>query len=242
MRLNGGEGNNVANWPADLPIKKRPLALAPFSHEEPQEKIGDDVDTAAEESAKSMVQIRRHLDQIDWPIDLGLFIDTSNETISGRDVSSGASPVVLGQGRKPLVKKVDQELETILEDAADLEFEDGVESDLAVNVGQFIKKHETAAVEALERFYEADNLKSDIAGEVLRAVGRIDDPNTDTERLNLLLKCLGDPSPAVRHSAVMGLSYFEGNRVHKRLRARLQIEKNSIILRSMKRLLSRRSA
>jgi hypothetical protein len=103
-----------------------------------------------------------------------------------------------------------RELRAILRASEDESFEDGFESTLSQNITHLVEQHGDGAIAGIANCFSG--LRSSVAGEVLRALGRMQDTRTHNSRYLLLVAALKHRSPSVRDSAALGLGSLGDSR------------------------------
>jgi len=94
--------------------------------------------------------------------------------------------------------------------AADAEvFEDGFESSLSTALRSFVSGGGVPAVFALATAATEANTNPEVAVEVLKTIGRLDDDGTREARRQVLERALEHPSPRLRDAAALGLASID---------------------------------
>lgn len=175
-----------------------------------------------------------------WPVDVkqtSPLFDTSNETAETADTPIAPSSPDLSATRR--TSQINCELQDLVAKSASEEFEDGYVSEIRVRVLDFVREHGGGAINALKQFLANGEIYPHVMGEILRALGGLDDEDTEEARLELLLLALTNASPGVRHAAIMGLAGFRDPPINQELKARLEMETNTLVRQSLEKLLSR---
>jgi len=103
---------------------------------------------------------------------------------------------------------VSEYLRVLIRNCDDEAFEDGVKGPFWRSLENFLWKYRAVAVEMLERYCFSEGSNTSKVGEILRCLGRVDDPSTHLFRLRLLTKCLYHPAASVRDASAVALAYL----------------------------------
>lgn len=88
-------------------------------------------------------------------------------------------------------------------------FENGMESPFSRDLVSLVKEHGDVAVKAIAEIVFSEEAHAEVIGEALHWLGDIDDPKSDSSRLDLLEKSLKSPSPSVRDGAALGIAFLD---------------------------------
>ena len=114
-------------------------------------------------------------------------------------------------------------------DAVDEVFHDGQESKFGAAVTAVISEYGRNAVRAVEKILETTSVNIEVAGELLRVLGMIEDRFTQHQRLMLLVNQLKSDDARVRDAASLGLAALEDPRAIPALELALQDETNPFV-------------
>lgn len=123
------------------------------------------------------------------------------EASTVEDVKQGPGNVM----QQELTKYVEKTIDRLFESARELYFEDGMETDFSRDLVSLVKKYGNLAMGEISYLISYGRVDSEVAGEALRWLARINDPSTYGWRFWLLEKGLLSKSPVVRDSAALGL-------------------------------------
>jgi hypothetical protein len=107
--------------------------------------------------------------------------------------------------QQELTRYVEKTIDRLFESARELYFEDGMETDFSRDLVSLVKKYGNLAMGEISYLISYGRVDSEVAGEALRWLARINDPSTYGWRFWLLEKGLLSKSPVVRDSAALGL-------------------------------------
>ncbi|SRR6266566_1909286 len=116
------------------------------------------------------------------------------------------------------------DLERLFESAREELFEDGMESDFSRKLMFLILRYRHDALSEMALLLESTQVSSEVSAEALRWIGRLRDPQSQPHRLWLLERSLGNPNPAVRDAAIVGLAALDDRRARKYVAAALATE------------------
>jgi len=131
---------------------------------------------------------------------------TSGSTLTGTRVDP---PALTATVKLQIPGEVRAAASVILDDISDEEFEFGIESHLSAELEKYIKRHGMLGITVLAELILADECKPNIAAEALRTLGRINDPKTYYDRLDLLEHTLFHRRSAIRSGAIVGLAHLD---------------------------------
>jgi len=127
---------------------------------------------------------------------------TQAEASTVEEVEQGPSTVM----QQELTRYVEKTIDCLFESATELYFEDGMETDFSRELISLVKKYSNLAMGEISYLISYGRVDSEVAGEALRWLARINDPSTYSWRLWLLEKSLSSKSAVVRDSAGLGLA------------------------------------
>lgn len=107
---------------------------------------------------------------------------------------------------------VDSVIQDLLQLGEDEVFEDGMLTPFSRGVAVFIELFGREAIRAIREAWISGRFKPEPLAEALRVAGRIEDPETQDQRLLLLAEALNHHSPRVRDAAVLGMASLEDKR------------------------------
>ena len=123
------------------------------------------------------------------------------EASTVEEVEQGPSTIM----QQELTRYVEKTIDRLFESARELYFEDGMETDFSQDLVSLVKKYGNLAMGEISYLISYGRVDSEVAGEALRWLARINDPSTYGWRFWLLEKGLLSKSPVVRDSAALGL-------------------------------------
>ncbi len=129
-----------------------------------------------------------------------VYLQAEASTIE-EDVEQGSGTFM----QKELTGYVENIIDHLFETSREDNFEDGMENDFSRELVSLVKKYERLAMSEISYLISYGRVDSEVAGEALRWLARINDPSTYGWRLWLLKKSLSSQSPVVRDSAALGL-------------------------------------
>jgi len=102
-----------------------------------------------------------------------------------------------------------QRLSLVFELALEEEFEDGTDSNFSRALDAFSQIYGNAAISALENILDSGQTNSEVAGEALRWLGKVQDDQSKIYRLTILRKSLKSSSVRQRYAAALGLAAMD---------------------------------
>lgn len=148
--------------------------------------------------------------------------------------SSGVSTVEKNREEpQDLYKK----LEILFARAKDEDFEDGVESAFATDLGRIVREYRVTAVEALATLIVSERGNAAVASEALRWIARIEDPESYAFRLWLLERSLLSSSSRVRDAAALGIASLDDPHAIPQLRTAINAEQCVELRQDMEQVL-----
>jgi hypothetical protein len=123
-----------------------------------------------------------------------------------------------------LAREVLQRIVITFDKAKELLFEDGIESDFSRELVSLIKSYGDIAMRVLANLILNEEVNAEIASEVLRWLGQMEDPKTYSHRLGLLEQSLYCSSARVRDGAALGLAFLDDPHAVPDLREAIQRE------------------
>lgn len=115
-------------------------------------------------------------------------------------------------------------VDELFQDAEGMEFETGIESEFQRSLEVLISKLGMDLFALLEAKLDAAAVRHETLEEMLRFIGRTDEPKIHSFRLSLLAKGLGHPSRFVRDAAALGLAHLGDQRAEPHLRRAIAVE------------------
>ena len=97
-------------------------------------------------------------------------------------------------------------LESLFCEASSESFEDGMDSTLSLDLERMLQEHGLEAVRAIGYYIVTKKTKPEITAEVLKLLGRVDQPTTKKMRRWILERELFNVSPSVRDAAGLAIS------------------------------------
>jgi hypothetical protein len=168
--------------------------------------LGLDYLDAAETKAPSAIGRRRRL--------VGLIAQNEgSETASKIDLASRFS------------ERIAKGIGSLLELAAEEEFETGMESNLSAGLIALIARFPEKSMEALTGILRSRNVSNQVLGEILRVLGRVEGKATAELRFVLLVSHLKHRSAIIRDAAAVGLALLGDSRAVPFLRNAIQVER-----------------
>lgn len=92
-----------------------------------------------------------------------------------------------------------------------------------------IKENGKPVIRIITKLIVQHEINDNIICETLKAIGRLDDENTKSDRFELLMKLLRDDSAIIRDGAVAGLSFFDDKKALAQLYILLEKETMPIL-------------
>lgn len=120
---------------------------------------------------------------------------------------------------------INSQIESIFWEAKRENFEDGMESKFSQNLLSFIRKYSQDAVESITSLIVYGKVNSEVAGEALRWIGRIEHPDSYGFRRWLLERSIILPSARVRDGALLGIASMDDKHAIKYLKDAIDKEK-----------------
>lgn len=125
----------------------------------------------------------------------------------------------------------------LLADAREEAFEDGMESQFSKSLISYIKRYGNAAVQVLTEYVLSKHVNAEIASEILRWIGHIEDVSTIESRLWLLGRSLLSPSSRVRDAATLGIAFLNDPQAIPLLEAAIERERIQELREDMEQIL-----
>jgi HEAT repeats len=133
---------------------------------------------------------------------------------------------------------VRQEFVTLSELAKDEIFEDGVESNFVRGLSGLLKAGGAQGFASLLALIEGEDQNEEVTAETLLWLGRLNDPSTHQERLNLLERSLEHRSPRVRDAAATALASMDDPKSAFALQQAIERELNPDLREDMRQVLA----
>jgi HEAT repeat protein len=111
-------------------------------------------------------------------------------------------------------------------------------SELSNNLAYSLQKYGIDVVDLLIFLITCENIKAEMAAEILRWLGRTDHPEIYRERLWLLERSLKCSSATVRDAGVLGLASLDDPHAIPYLKRAIKKEKNLELRQHMERVLA----
>jgi hypothetical protein len=127
-------------------------------------------------------------------------------------------------------------------EAEDVTFEDGIESSFSRKVQTIVRIYGNDAVSAIDSLIRLGRANAEIAEELMRQVGLIEDPPTLNARLKLLLGHLESPDPRIIDAASLGIAHLDDPRAIEGLGAAMQRERSPLLKRNLNLVLEQLQA
>lgn len=124
-------------------------------------------------------------------------------------------------------------IDRLIADAKNEVFVDGMDSTFSRQLHRIIETFGHRAIRALEMAMER-RLNVEVAEELLRQLGYMEDSGTHGGRLNILLQSLKFPDPRVRDAASIGLAAMDDRRALPAVRAAYRNECYALVKDSLK--------
>jgi len=171
-----------------------------------------------------------NIDQITTTLSakLVLILDSDPEIISSIPISDVKEELFeIGIDPQPLVGAIglsgqsvkDSDLQTtadvswetkeLLRAANEEVFEDGVDNELTKGLASLFERYNDGLINELTYLLLYKEINEEIASEILRWLGRLDDPSSQHDRLFLLEECLRNSSTRIRDAASVGLASLD---------------------------------
>lgn len=100
----------------------------------------------------------------------------------------------------------------MLERGASEFFEDGLESNFALDLTLSVREHGDAAIMAIAEYLSSTTAKPEVVSEALRRIADVEDSDSLASRWALLQRGLKHRSPRVRDSAILGFAALDDPR------------------------------
>lgn len=121
---------------------------------------------------------------------------------------------------------IEDEINSIFNNARDEIFEDGIESNFSHLLINFILKYNEVSIDVISTIILNNQSNSWIISEALRWIGKLNHPQTHHVRLNLLERCLFSESYYIRDGAILGIEFLNDKSAIDTIK--LAIEKEDI--------------
>ncbi len=123
--------------------------------------------------------------------------------------SSGPVELVEAQQECNLEESLVDHFNKLAHDTTGEVFVDGMESAFSYGITLAVETHGDIAVRAMERLMSSNGVNVEVAGEILRQMGSMEDPRTHRGRLAVLTSSLKSPDPRLRDAASIGLAALD---------------------------------
>lgn len=138
------------------------------------------------------------------------------------------SMVDTGDSNEAPVSTTPSELAAALQELSEIDagevFADGMESSFSRKLILAVEIHGDIAVCAIERLMTCDSVNVEVAGEILRQIGSMQDHRTHRSRLKVLTSSLKSADPRLRDAASIGLAALDDPAAIKELREAIDCE------------------
>jgi hypothetical protein len=111
--------------------------------------------------------------------------------------------------KKEQEKEFESEVLDLFEAAKGEIFEDGIESRFSKELNRVIKTFGNDAVKLITNLIVSEYANPEVASEALRWIGRMNHPESYSNRLWLLESCLNSSSSRIRDGAILGLASMD---------------------------------
>lgn len=129
-------------------------------------------------------------------------------------------------------------LQKMFFDARDEIFEDGMSSFFSAGLIRIVQDHGIAAVHALKGIISASDVNAEVAEEVLRQIGYMDDKRTYRHRLSLLVGALESPNTRIRDAASIGIEAMDDPAAIESLQRAIDRERHEQLRQNFKDVLA----
>ena len=129
------------------------------------------------------------------------------------------------------------QIEYIFGEAKKEYFEDGMESKFSQKLVSFIRKYKQDAIEAITCLIVYEKVNSEVAGEALRWIGRMEHPESYVFRRWLLERSITLSSNYVKEGALLGIASMDDKHAIKYLQKAMEIESCNEFKSDMKQVL-----
>lgn len=118
-------------------------------------------------------------------------------------------------------------------------FETGEELRLSSEFRSLVKTYGSQLIHSIELLINSNEINTTVAGELLRQIGEIEDPQLLESQLDILEKFTFHQAPRVRDGAIMGLSYINSDKVILILETAESLETDQFLQRVITKILKR---
>ena len=135
-------------------------------------------------------------------------------------------------------RDAESRFETIFQNARELQFEDGIETEFSREMIALVKAYGPMSRDILARLFEDKRMSPEVLSEALRWLGRMDDERSYETRLWLLERGLTSPAALVRDGATLGLASMDDPRAIPYLSDAIHSEKLTELRKDMGQVLA----
>jgi hypothetical protein len=164
-------------------------------------------------------------------------VSTSTQPRRAFEASHRANLIEASTKRYEISDVLYSKIENIFWAAKGENFEDGMESSFSHQLISFVKKYGNDALEAITCLIVYERVNSEVIGEALRCLGRIEHTESYEYRRWLLERSLGLSSTRVRDGAIIGISFLDDKHAIPYLKSAIQKEKCSELKADMETVL-----
>lgn len=152
-----------------------------------------------------------------------------------RTVSEGSAQTWDSELRSLLLEeRLASYIRYLVREAVDEVFTDGMESVFSHRLTRTIEDYGDTAVLAIEKLMGLDQVNVEVAGEILRQLGSMEDPRAHHSRLAILVANLLSPDPRIRDAASLGLAALDDPEAISDIQKALDREPSSLLRRNLK--------
>jgi hypothetical protein len=133
---------------------------------------------------------------------------------------------------------LEEQLSRLFSAAKDEVFEDGMENNFSRAIQSFVEVYSHSAMEAIIRSLVSERINSEVASELMRIIGRIEQETTYRDRLWLLERGLYSKSARIRDGSIIGLASLDDPIAIDPIRSAIDRESVSELRHDMEQVLS----
>lgn len=134
-------------------------------------------------------------------------------------------------------EQIGSEVSALFEAAAGEIFEDGIESRFSQGLVSLITSLGNAAVKSVADIIISGHANSEVSSEALRWIGRLDNPQSSSNRLWLLESCLNCGSAKIRDGAILGLASMDNPKAIPYIKNAMEREHLSELKKDMQQVI-----
>jgi hypothetical protein len=152
-----------------------------------------------------------------------------------------SQPIISSTERPRVTAELIDAVESLFASYSSRDIDEADKQALALELDTLIRSYGEAAVTLLSDLLTSTGTASEVASEILKDIGRIQDLPTHLQRRRLLQNCLAASSRYVRDSAILGLSFMNDRAAIRHLEHALTQEPLQVIRQRLEGVITKLS-